>query len=128
MKKLVTKVSYLLTFVLFPSPIFALTAQDGADKARPSDVPTCLFGTFDASTKECTGAGGTFGVISNILIFLVGAIAVIMLIFGGLRYVTSTGDAARVKAAKDTILYGIIGVVVAILAFAIVNFVVTQLT
>ena len=46
-----------------------------------------------------------------------------MLIIGGLRYVISQGDANNVKQAKDTILYAIIGIVVAILAYAVVNFV-----
>ena len=46
-----------------------------------------------------------------------------MVILGGIQYSTSQGDAGKVKKAKDTIMYGIIGLVVAILAFAIVNFV-----
>lgn len=61
--------------------------------------------------------------IVNILLFLLGAIAVIMIIIGGIRYATSNGDAGSVKGAKDTILYAVIGLVVAILAYAIVNFV-----
>jgi hypothetical protein len=68
-----------------------------------------------------------FGNIANVLIFLVGALAVLVVIYGGIRYVTSTGDAARVKAAKDTILYGIVGIVVALLAYAIVTFVIGSL-
>jgi hypothetical protein len=62
-----------------------------------------------------------------VLIFLVGAIAVIMLILGGLQYVISNGDAKRVESAKNTILYAIIGIVIAILAYAIVGFVTGQL-
>jgi hypothetical protein len=50
-------------------------------------------------------------------------VAVVMIILGGVSYATSQGDASKVKKGKDTILYGIIGLVVAILAFAIVNFV-----
>jgi hypothetical protein len=65
--------------------------------------------------------------VANILLFVLGAIAVIMIIFGGIRYVTSAGDSSRVKAAKDTILYSVVGLVVAILAYAIVNFVVTNI-
>lgn len=71
-------------------------------------------------------AGGIFQQISNTLIFLVGAIAVIMLIIGGLRYVTSNGEAASIKGAKDTITYAIIGIVVAILSFAAVSFVISR--
>ncbi|HSH31425.1 MAG TPA: pilin [Candidatus Saccharimonadales bacterium] len=67
-----------------------------------------------------------FKTVANTLIFLVGAIAVIVLIIGGLRYVLSAGDPAGVKSAKDTILYAIIGIIVAILAFAAVNFVIDR--
>jgi len=62
--------------------------------------------------------------VVNILLYIIGAIAVIMIIFGAIRYTTSGGDSSHVKAAKDTILYAVVGLVVAILAYAIVNFVV----
>lgn len=62
--------------------------------------------------------------IVNVMLFILGAIAVIMIIIGGIRYTTSNGDASNTKAAKDTILYAVIGLIVAILAYAIVNFVV----
>lgn len=62
--------------------------------------------------------------IVNVLLFIAGAIAVVMIILGGIRYVTSNGDQAQVKAAKDTILYSVIGLIVALLAYAIVGFVV----
>jgi hypothetical protein len=104
------------TMLMLSAPAHALDAAGGAASARPNDTPANLFGD-----------GGIFGKIANVLIFLVGAIAVIVIIFGGLRYVISTGDAGRIKQAKDTILYGVIGVVIAILAYAIVNFVITNL-
>ncbi|HET8884022.1 MAG TPA: hypothetical protein VFM68_00950 [Candidatus Saccharimonadales bacterium] len=63
-------------------------------------------------------------IIINTMLFILGTIAVIMIIVGGVRYTTSAGDASRVKAAKDTIMYSIVGLVVAILSFTIVNFVV----
>ncbi|HUO61869.1 MAG TPA: pilin [Candidatus Bathyarchaeia archaeon] len=66
----------------------------------------------------------SFKTIVNVLLFLLGVIAVIMIIIGGIRYTTSNGDASSTKAAKDTILYAVIGLVVAILAYAIVNFIV----
>ena len=68
-----------------------------------------------------------FGNIANFLTILVGAISVIMIIVGGLRYVISNGDQKNVTAAKDTILYAIIGVIVAIVAFAAVQFVTTTI-
>ncbi len=73
------------------------------------------------------GDGGIFTTVTNILVFLVGIIAVVMLIIGGIRYALSGGDQTAVTSAKNTILYAIIGLVVAFLAFAIVSFVTSQL-
>lgn len=61
--------------------------------------------------------------VVNVLLFVLGAIAVIMIIIGGIRYATSNGDSGQITTAKNTILYAVIGLIVAILAYAIVNFV-----
>jgi len=58
---------------------------------------------------------------------IIGIAAVIMIIIGGFRYVFSAGNEKAVASAKDTILYAIIGIVVASLAFAIVNFVLASI-
>ena len=50
-----------------------------------------------------------------------------MIILGGISYATSQGDAGKVKKGKDTILYGIIGLIIVLLAFAITNFILNQL-
>jgi hypothetical protein len=76
-------------------------------------------GFFDPSN----GINGVFGVVANTLIFLTAAIAVIMVIVGGLRYVLSGGNPKAVEDAKNTILYSIVGIVVASAAYAIVYFV-----
>lgn len=70
----------------------------------------------------------TVNQIINIVIGVIGFVAVAMTIYGGVQYTTSAGDPGKVKKAKDTIMYGIVGLVVAILAFAIVNFVLSSLT
>lgn len=61
--------------------------------------------------------------IINVIVSAVGIIAVAVIVIGGVLYVTSTGDAAKAKRAQNTILYGVVGLVVAVLAYAIVNFV-----
>lgn len=91
--------------------------QDGINASQGTGVPTELFGD-----------GSIFTTIVNILLFIIGAISVIMLIIGGIRYTVSGGDAAAVTGAKNTILYAIIGLVVAFLAFAVVNWVLGSLT
>ena len=86
----------------------------GVQSAQGKNQPASLFGT--------DGENGVFRAIVNIMLFIVGAVAVIMLIVGGLRYVISSGDQNQVTAAKNTILYAIVGIVVAVLAFAVVSF------
>ena len=51
-----------------------------------------------------------------------------MLIWGGFKYITSAGDASAVTAAKNTILYAVIGIIVAVLSYAIVNWVIETVT
>ena len=66
-------------------------------------------------------------VIINVALGVIGFVAVGVIILGGVQYTTSTGDAAKVAKAKNTILYGIIGLIIALLAFAIVNFILTNI-
>lgn len=70
---------------------------------------------------------GNISMILNAVIAVLGVVAVVVIIIGGVGYMTSSGDAGKVKKAKDTILYGIIGLVVCALAFAIVNWVISGL-
>jgi hypothetical protein len=91
--------------------------SSGADCAQPTGAATTLF-----------GQGSIFTTVVNILLFAIGIIAVIMLILGGIRYTVSGGEAKAVESAKNTILYAIIGIVVAFLAYAVVNWVLTSLT
>lgn len=65
--------------------------------------------------------------VINIMLFIVGVLAVFMMIYGGIRYVLSGGDNTKVKDAKNTILYAIVGLIVAILGYAIVGWIVSML-
>ncbi len=106
----------LLSAVVAPaSYAVTLTIQEGANSARGVDQATTLF-----------GASGIFTTISNVMLFIVGAISVIMVIIGGLRYVISGGNTGNVTAAKNTILYAVVGLVIAIMAYAIINFVIAS--
>lgn len=92
-------------------------------------------GATDCMTQAVNKTGGSQNTtslpdfmkkIANALLFVLGAIAVIMIIIGGIKYVTSQGDSSAVTSAKNTILYSVIGLIVAILAYAIVNFVINS--
>ncbi len=85
--------------------------QNGVNSVKPGGIGT-------------TTLQGYIQIVINVLLGTIGVVAVIMLIIGGFRYVLSQGDEKATKGAKDTILFAIVGIVVAILAFAIVNFVI----
>lgn len=86
---------------------------------------------LDQCEKLNTGGGvfsntdlmGTLTIIINVVVGVVGFIAVAMIVMGGISFATSQGDTSKVAKARNTILYGVVGLVVALLAFAIVNFV-----
>ena len=85
-------------------------------------------GITDTEIREALGCGSAslpskVTDIINVVISVLGMVAVICIIVGAVNYMTSAGDPGKVKKAKDMILYSIIGLVVAILAYAIVNFV-----
>lgn len=80
--------------------------------------------TVDDSGEDLTES---IKIILSAVIGVLGLVCVVVMIIGGINYMTSTGDAGKVKKAKDTILYGLIGLVVCVLAFALVQFVINIL-
>lgn len=94
------------------------------------DVFQPCVGNTDSAVCKDQGdkASNIITPIVNTMLYILGAISVIMIIVAGIRYTTSNGDTSAVTSAKNTLFYAIIGLVVAILAYAIVNFVVTAFT
>ena len=92
--------------------VSATSVQEGANAARADGMPT-----------ELIGDNGVFSRITNTVLLIVGLISVIMLVYGGLRYILSGGDSKKVTDAKNTVLYAIIGLIISMLAYAIVHFV-----
>jgi len=70
----------------------------------------------------------TIGAILTAVFTLVGGLATLFLLVGAVRYVTSNGDQGQLAQAKNTILYAIVGIIVSLSAFAIVQFVVGQVS
>ena len=85
----------------------------------------------NSDTAVCKSKGdkvdSTVKNITSLLLYALGAVAVIMLVIGGFKYVTSSGDSNNIQQAKNTILYAVIGLVVAILGQVIVTYVITWL-
>lgn len=106
--------------VAMVSPAYAdFLCPDGATKV--DDYSNCP--AFNKSQIKDTDAMDTLNTVINVIIGLVGFIAVVMIIIGGISFATSQGDTAKTTKARNTILYGVVGLVVALLAFAVVNFV-----
>lgn len=112
----VLMIVFAVGVLVVPDTMAMTTLEQGAAAARCDGCPADLFGD-----------NGVFKKITNTILYIVGVIAVIMLIIGGIKYVISGGDAKKVTDAKNTVLYAIIGLIVAFLAFAIVNFVISAL-
>ena len=104
---------------MLAAPVSAVNVFDSCNAANAADSPVCK----EANTNSVNNPIQT---IIGLLLFAIGTISVIMIIVGGIRYVISNGEASRIKSAKDTILYAVIGLIVSLLAYAIVNFVLTQ--
>ncbi len=100
------------SLVLSPQTSYATPADE--IKKGVTNVGGGTSGTLDAGIKNAI----------NVILYVTGVAAVIMIVIGGLRYVLSGGDSSSTKGAKDTILYAVVGLIVAIIAYAIVNFVV----
>lgn len=113
----------LASVLMLTLPVSAVTCPAGTNRQ----------GSSASTLAECNieNDNSLIPTILNIIQVTIGVlalVAVIVIIFAGVQYTTSAGDAGKVKKAKDSILYGIIGLVIAILAFAIVNFVLSSLT
>lgn len=95
-------------------------------------APVDVLQKCNAESTVCQGTNqnSIFGVLKqviNLLITVAGIVSVIMIVVGGIKYSTSGGDAKAISSGKDTIVYSVIGLVVAIMSFAIVNFVLGKL-
>lgn len=95
------------------------TLQISSDTASEGDCQNLEEGSTDKVNNLITQ-------IINIFSVIVGIIAVIFIIIGGLKYITSGGDSGNVTGAKNTILYAIIGLIIVALAQFIVRFVLAK--
>ncbi|MBR3319227.1 hypothetical protein IKG06_01825 [Candidatus Saccharibacteria bacterium] len=101
--------------------VYAYTCPDGSSAPNAAQCGMNATNTSDTQPKPLED---TVTNIINAILYVVGVLAVVMVIIGGVKYTTSGGDQAAVTSAKNTILYGVVGLIIAILAYAIVNFVV----
>lgn len=134
---IIASLGIVLSGVFVSAPVFAADCSGGISDASCNkscagiDADPKLSDQDKKTLKEAAGCNTTSSdsVTSHILnminiaITVVGIIAVLVIVMGGQRLITAQGDPGRVKQAKDMIMYAAIAVVVAALAFAIINFV-----
>lgn len=98
--------------------------------AAPVDVfnnSACKDSTICKGDPKNNDVYNIIGNIVQILIAVTGIVSVIMIVIGGITYATSAGDPSQTKRGKDTVIYAVVGLVVAIMAYAIVGFVLGRL-
>ena len=84
-------------------------------------------GTDCSSDPNGVSLNSVIGTIVNIFSFVIGVVAVIMIIVAGYRYVVSGGDSSKVSTARSTITYALVGIVIAVMAQGLVRFVLNNL-
>lgn len=130
MKTKITKIIIAIAaaftaLIAINSPTYALNSVD-----------ICSQQGISQEVREANGCGGTdsgeelknviTGIINGV-IGILGAVAAIFILIGGINYMTSAGDPGKTKKAKDTILWAVIGLIIAVLTFAIVNLVIVNI-
>ena len=143
---MIQRLKKILAGLLITSALFmplAVPAMASADSTTPdcttgnTNIQGCLNAgaclTTTTPNSPCTTGKDASDSINKLLItiinvfsLVVGIIAVIMIIIGGIRFVLSGGDSANVSAARNTILYAIVGLIIVALAQVIVHFVLAQ--
>ena len=103
------------------SPALA-TECDTSQGLKGAVAENCSKGSGQAKDLF-TGDKPIVTTVINTMLFIVGILSVVMIIFAGIRYTTAHGDKNQVTSAKDTLIYAVVGLVVAIIAYAVVNWI-----
>lgn len=129
-KKLKEIIAAFLVSGAFLVPV-AIPVMVSAQSTGSPDIEQGLCGGAELKfeSQTCSPGDSTsrlnniIKTVINIVSIVVGVVAVIMIVFGGLKYITSGGESSNVSSAKNTIIYAIVGLVVVALAQFIVRFV-----
>ena len=125
MKKSIISIA-IMTCAVFGASVLSTASLSGSVSAQVSKgIDTAT--TSEMQGKSIDGKDGLIKTVVNILLWAVGILSVIMIIFSGFRYITSAGDASKTKSARSTLIYSVVGLIVAIMAWAIVNMVINRL-
>lgn len=125
MKKSIISIA-IMTCAVFGASVLSTASLSGSVSAQISKgIDTAT--TSEMKGKSIDGDKGLIKTVVNVLLWAVGVLSVIMIIFSGFRYITSAGDTSKTKSAQSTLIYSVVGLIVAIMAWAIVNMVINRL-
>lgn len=128
MKKVLLKAIFIVTSLLFFAAPPALAYDVFKEPcASGTDSSFCQNVQQQAGEDRIIGPNGIITTITRIFVFFTGAVSVIVIMIGGLKYVLANGDSNAVSSAKNTILYALVGLVVALFAQVLVSFVLSKL-
>ena len=106
-------------------PAFADCISDPTSAGCP-----CALNSSSAACQDLSKPDGLSNILknaTNIVLFIAGALAVIMIIYGAIRFMTAHGNEKQVESARLIVTYSVIGLIIALLAYALVNFVLSNL-
>ena len=125
MKKSIISIA-IMTCAVFGASALSTASLSGSVSAQVSKgIDTAT--TSEMKGKSIDGDKGLIKTVVNVLLWAVGILSVIMIIFSGFRYITSAGDTSKTKSAQSTLIYSVVGLIVAIMAWAIVHMVIDRL-
>lgn len=123
----INKTKYALLFLAAVAAVFMFLATFSHQAVFAQDEANTACGGIEAAGGNCDGGedelNNVIQSVIEILLFVVGVAAVISLIIGGIKYIVSGGDQQAVASAKNTIIYSIVGVILAVVAYTLVKFV-----
>lgn len=122
-KKIILTIGIIFGLGLLFMPSQALAFDNVWDDACTANPDTAL-----CKERDDDKLPEMIRTIVNVLLYVLGAVSIVVIIMAGVFYTLSAGDQNQVTKAKNTLLYAVVGLVVALLAYAIVNFIYTAIT
>ncbi len=124
MKKTVVSIAIMICAVFGLATLSTVSLSNNVSAQVSDGIGAAT--TSEMEGRKIDGDSGLVKSVVNILLWVIGILSIIMIIFSGIRYVTSSGDASKTKAAQNTLIYSVVGLIVAIMAWAIVDLVVNK--
>ena len=124
MKKTVVSIAIMICAVFGLATLSTVSLSNNVSAQVSDGIGAAT--TSEMEGRKIDGDSGLVKSVVNILLWVIGILSIIMIIFSGIRYATSAGDASKTKAAQNTLIYSVVGLIVAIMAWAIVDLVVNK--